>query len=396
MNVLLVDDDRFVIAALQKGIDWESLGIKQVFTAYDIQRAQEILSDSSIDLLLSDIDMPHGSGLDLLGIIREQGNRIPTIFLTNYADFSYAKRALELRSFHYFLKPIDYPELSRIIKKALEESKQETGDLKEALLALWCDYLLASRITDRAFIQDITKLLPSLDKNTSFVAAMIQIYGDTDRWEATGRIGRILESVLGADYAEFGALLPYQSEQFLLMTLIPVMENKGSQQLLRPVISEVFSMIRKEISLPTRILLSGEKKIHELREAVESFESLLAMPYEESRGIVYVDEEASTNLIQYVDAHFTEDMSREHLSELFYFDQDYITKLFKKETGMSFKNYVIEKRLRLAKDLLLETDEPINMISQKVGYDNYSYFTRLFKKSFGVTPVEFRGDGQSS
>ncbi len=396
MNVLLVDDDRFVIAALQKGIDWESLGIKQVFTAYDIQKAQEILSESSIDLLLSDIDMPHGSGLDLLGIIREQGNRIPTIFLTNYADFSYAKRALELRSFHYFLKPIDYPELTRIIKKALEESRQETGDLKEALSALWCDYLLTSRITDRAFIQDITKLLPSLDKNTSYISALIQIYGNTDRWEATGRIGRILESVLGADYAEFGALLPYQSGEFLLLALIPVRDSKDGQQLIRPVISEALSMIRKEIALPVRILLSGEKKIQELREAVESFESLLAMPYEEARGIVYVDEEASTNLIQYVDAHFTEDMSREHLSELFYFDQDYITRLFKKETGMSFKNYVIEKRLRLAKDLLLDTDEPINMISQKVGYDNYSYFTRLFKKSFGVTPVEFRGDGQSS
>lgn len=396
MNVLLVDDDKFVIAALQKGIDWESLGIRQVFTAYDIQKAQEILSESSIDLLLSDIDMPHGSGLDLLGIIREQGNRIPTIFLTNYADFSYAKRALELRSFHYFLKPIDYPELTRIIKKALEESRQETGDLKEALSALWCDYLLTSRITDRAFIQDITKLLPSLDKNTSYISALIQIYGNTDRWEATGRIGRILESVLGADYAEFGALLPYQSGEFLLLALIPVRDSKDGQQLIRPVISEALSMIRKEIALPVRILLSGEKKIQELREAVESFESLLAMPYEEARGIVYVDEEASTNLIQYVDAHFTEDMSREHLSELFYFDQDYITRIFKKETGMSFKNYVIEKRLRLAKDLLLDTDEPINMISQKVGYDNYSYFTRLFKKSFGVTPVEFRGDGQSS
>ena len=233
MNVLLVDDDKFVIAALQKGIDWESLGIRQVFTAYDIQKAQEILSESSIDLLLSDIDMPHGSGLDLLGIIREQGNRIPTTFLTNYADFSYAKRALELRSFHYFLKPIDYTELTRIIKKALEESKQETGDLKEALSALWCDYLLASRITDRAFIQDITKLLPSLDKNTSYISALIQIYGNTDRWEATGRIGRILESVLGADYAEFGALLPYQSGEFLLLALIPVRDSKDGQQLIR-------------------------------------------------------------------------------------------------------------------------------------------------------------------
>ena len=93
MNILMVDDDRFVIAALEKNIDWESLGITTVFTANDIGKAQEILSNQTVDLLLSDIDMPHGSGLDLLGILREQGNTIPAIFLTNYADFSYAKRA---------------------------------------------------------------------------------------------------------------------------------------------------------------------------------------------------------------------------------------------------------------------------------------------------------------
>ena len=83
-------------------------------------------------------------------------------------------------------------------------------------------------------------------------------------------------------------------------------------------------------------------------------------------------------------------MSREHLSEMFYFAPDYITKIFKKETGMSFKNYIIEKRLDLARKLLQKTDDSIRDISLKVGYDNYSYFTRLFKKSFGVTPVEFR------
>ena len=64
---------------------------------------------------------------------------------------------------------------------------------------------------------------------------------------------------------------------------------------------------------------------------------------------------------------------------------------------MSFKNYIIEKRLDLARKLLQKTDDSIRDISLKVGYDNYSYFTRLFKKSFGVTPVEFRegvtGDG---
>ena len=102
------------------------------------------------------------------------------------------------------------------------------------------------------------------------------------------------------------------------------------------------------------------------------------------------DENAVSSLLQYVDAHFREEISRSDLSEMFFFDPDYITRIFKREKGMSYKNYIIEKRLTLAKKLLKETDSSIRDVSLMVGYDNYSYFTRLFKKSYGVTPAEFR------
>ena len=65
-------------------------------------------------------------------------------------------------------------------------------------------------------------------------------------------------------------------------------------------------------------------------------------------------------------------------------------KLFKKEFGVTFKNYVIGKRIDVAKNLLTTTDLPINTISDSVGYSNYSYFTRIFKKITGSTPMDFR------
>ncbi|MBE5855872.1 MAG: helix-turn-helix transcriptional regulator, partial [Lachnospiraceae bacterium] len=102
------------------------------------------------------------------------------------------------------------------------------------------------------------------------------------------------------------------------------------------------------------------------------------------------EQSVTSTILQYVDQHFTEDLSRETLSDLFYFDEDYITRLFKKETGLSFKNYVIEKRLSLAKDLLEHSSAPIHEIATRVGYDNYSYFTRLFKKTYQLTPIEYR------
>ena len=66
MNVLLIDDDRFVVAALQKKIDWASLSVSEIFSAYNIRQAKKIMEDNSIRICVCDIEMPGGSGLELL------------------------------------------------------------------------------------------------------------------------------------------------------------------------------------------------------------------------------------------------------------------------------------------------------------------------------------------
>ena len=94
MNILLVDDDRFIIKALQETIHWEALGIEQVYTASSLSQAQAIIQSHPIALMISDIEMPQGSGLDLLAWVRSEKYDIQTIFLTNYADFNYAQKPL--------------------------------------------------------------------------------------------------------------------------------------------------------------------------------------------------------------------------------------------------------------------------------------------------------------
>lgn len=125
MNVLLVDDDYFVVAALEKKIDWKALSIEQVFTAYSVSQARELLQQHTVQILICDIEMPQGSGLELLAWIREEQYSIQTIFLTNYADFNYAQKAIELQSFDYFLKPIEFDKLSLIISKAVYKAKEQ-------------------------------------------------------------------------------------------------------------------------------------------------------------------------------------------------------------------------------------------------------------------------------
>lgn len=124
MNALLVDDDRFVVAALEKKINWEQLTITEVLTAFNIRQAQKIIEKNSIDICVCDIEMPGGSGLDLLSWVRESGKEIQFIFLTSYADFDYAKKAIELSSLDYQLKPIDFDTLFHILEKQFLKSER--------------------------------------------------------------------------------------------------------------------------------------------------------------------------------------------------------------------------------------------------------------------------------
>ncbi|MEH7484417.1 response regulator, partial [Neobacillus drentensis] len=121
MNVLIVDDDRFVVSALEQKMDWASLGIEQIYTANNIRQAKKIFDHNTIHILISDIEMPQGSGLELLSWIRSEGFNVQAIFLTNFADFNYAQKAIELQSFEYYLKPIEFDKLELIIKKAIKK-----------------------------------------------------------------------------------------------------------------------------------------------------------------------------------------------------------------------------------------------------------------------------------
>lgn len=140
MNILLVDDDRFVLGALNQNIDWKELGLQEVYNASNISQAKEVIKEKSVQILITDIEMPQGSGIDLLTWIREENYDIQTIFLTNYADFTFAQKAVELQSLEYYLKPIEFNKLELIVKKAIKKV-EDTSKAKKAanISTMWED-----------------------------------------------------------------------------------------------------------------------------------------------------------------------------------------------------------------------------------------------------------------
>lgn len=120
-NLLVVDDEDIAIRGIVEGIDWSTLPIANIYTATDAEEAQSMLTAYTIHIMLSDIDMPNQSGIDLLEWVNEHSPSTVTIFLTGHADFKYAQQAVQLGSFDYLLKPVDHSVLKACVNEALDK-----------------------------------------------------------------------------------------------------------------------------------------------------------------------------------------------------------------------------------------------------------------------------------
>lgn len=121
MILLIVDDEPDVLDGILTGVDMEKLGFTQVYTARSGEEAMQIMLQTPVDVLITDIEMSDMNGLSLLEWARQNQKSVVTIFCTAYSEFNYAKKAVELHAFDYYLKPIRYEELTSKLEAAVEE-----------------------------------------------------------------------------------------------------------------------------------------------------------------------------------------------------------------------------------------------------------------------------------
>lgn len=532
MNILLVDDDRFVVAALQQNIDWTSLGISQVFTAYSAAHAKEILKEHKIHILISDIDMPQASGLDLLSWIRGEELTIQAVFLTNYADFEYAKKAIELQSLEYYLKPIEFDKLTKIIQKAVDKVKEEDEtssvtqlfeeNLSTRCIQFWFSFLRGEFGNNASALSDfLTQNRLPYSASDSFALITVDLYpyvlseegnisfGPQRGANYSANFHSAFHEVFADCLESSDSLFEYTvSSAFRFIAIIKVSESKADlvKMLLhkcrklidylkthyryeaacyihRPApllqipkkLAESFSFADNEIKCRGKVFCVQKKDAvassyvspeltsleacldtgnktqfmdicHSFLKDFENKNMLdiniitnlqmdicqVVFSFLKDRGILshkifsgqtyallfqsarrslmdfdmflqYLvktslsciefsssEKSVAATIAEYIDAHYSENITRGSLSEIVYLDPDYAARLFRREYGMSLVNYLTGKRISVAKELLLNTTLPVTAIADKVGYSNYSYFTKVFKKECNFAPIDFR------
>ena len=95
---------------------------------------------------------------------------------------------------------------------------------------------------------------------------------------------------------------------------------------------------------------------------------------------------------RYIDYHFKESLTLDQLAEEAHMNKYYLSHAFKREYGVSPINYMISRRINESKYLLAETDLSLSQIAQLLGFSSLSYFSQVFRKTQGVSPMEYRQD----
>lgn len=522
-NALIVDDDIATVDVIRDSTDWESLNISNVFTAYNVTGAKKIISSQNIDIIISDIEMPQASGLDLLKWVRDQKIDCEFLFLTCHESFSYAADAIQYNASAYLTKPFDMDimrlNLQKIVNKVTEKKNLQRSseygkwmekNIRFMKLDFWKQLLEGSLQTETQITKEINDRHLEIKTDIYYSIILIKLSNieeDIEKYQKSvydfvieNSIAEIIAGKRENDSAvkfstdnsinyfvickdtdkdllkeRCSKLIETCKEQFtsIITCCISNPCRIVEMHLLR---QKLEKLLYYNVGIDNRVVFEDEVKIPEKNEIQildikkladyvaeknkasilnylkQTFHELslydrlhiysLYLIKQEITQVVFADlmqkgiqatklfhddyyfqlsnralestvdmirwvnfllektfeyekeVKKSASLIdkinQYIHEHYTEDIGRNQIAAEFYLTPEYLAKLYKKRTGISLKTYINEYRIEKAKELLKSSDKSISDIAEAVGFDNFSYFSTMFKKFTGLTPKDYK------
>jgi two-component system, response regulator YesN len=384
MKALIVDDERNVRNVLRQLGEWERLGITEIFEAANGVEALGIIKEVEPDIIFTDIKMPKMTGMELIEEINQLSFKGKIILVTGYDDYTFMRKAIQLNSFDYLLKPIEEEAFQAVLEKVVKAVKEEAaegieqGEILEEAMRLRGNQIMTAICSGETVSEDT--LVPLLPDEREMDMTLLSFYGKQrpeihiealDEELRIRKIGRAFTFLDGDSLC----IVITAKDQWLY----------------------VEEWMSENMSVPVRLV---QDKLHSLGSTRDVFKGLSReLEQNQYRTIRRPDEMEAARRIQeivsYVETYYMEDISLEKLSKMFFLTREHISRTFKKETGMTLSKFVTKLRIGQAKSWLMETEESIYSISTMLGYQDEKYFSKLFKKVTGLTPFEYRLSGGS-
>ncbi|MEH7222276.1 response regulator [Bacillus sp. JJ1566] len=142
------------------------------------------------------------------------------------------------------------------------------------------------------------------------------------------------------------------------------------------------------------LLISTSETVDELYEVLIEQIHEINLHYLQQKDIVKADNELIEEALQYIHQSYTEELTLQDVADHIHISRNYFSILFKKQTNQNFIDYVIELRVKKAKELLVHTKMKVYEVAKQSGFKDVKYFSKLFKKMTGYSAGDYRNDHQ--
>lgn len=465
-RVAIVDDEPWVLLGLEKGIPWEELGFEITCKTTDSEEALASILETRPDVIITDIQMPNLSGIDLMRCAREQGVNSQIIVFSGYSDFGYAKKAIQYGVFAYLMKPLSKTEFIKTLTvlsknlSAIKAQRETSGEslwyedeflnmsefvTGESYCVLTCYMTLSDKLSLDDLLHDIScagykygsdkyvyllkgrqkEILERLEKIFLDVRRQEKEYICCGLSESFFEKEQLPSAVQESNIAVHNFFLD-QTKTLSVSTPTNIKcctayydefsskLDTNSFALAKELIEGLPEYIQKHdlnvldfSYLYNRILDCLERAINRVKEtdveyvsydrlieqypgglidAVSFLSRLLAELDTPAAQVSAGSYETFEKLITYIDENYYKDLSLPELSQCFFLNMTYICDLFKKQRSTTFSKYLTSIRLEKAYSSILKPNASLAEIAESVGYRDYYYFIKQFKKKYGVTP----------
>lgn len=166
MKLLIVDDEELTRRGIMSSINFEDLGISEIYTADDGLSGLEEARIRKPDIIISDVRMPRMTGIEMLQTLTSEFPNLVAILMSGFSDREYLKAAIKLKAVSYVDKPIQIGELNEAIKAAVDEVENKRSFSKEVVTKS-ADQIVEKAASDNATIKLVKDYISENYANSS-------------------------------------------------------------------------------------------------------------------------------------------------------------------------------------------------------------------------------------
>ena len=361
-KILIVDDEAIIRESLKRFINWRSINATVCGLAENGSVALDFILNDPPDIILCDISMPSLNGIELIEFLHHHKIPSEVIFISAYSNFEYARAALKYGAFDYILKPIEESLILDCVKKCIQKISVLSSEL------FLCNVFA---------ISDFDKLRQKavhLDFDFD-LEAMTEIVENGDLVALNGLINDMFLYFLKEGLIYDLDLLKIKCIEFIDY----VLHDLEKHQLYDYLMTDP---------------LTSKKNINEQRDLNKIYDITKNLLSNLASCFIHLKEKSSSFLVrsalEYIHAHFGDDISLTVIAKHLYISPAYLSKIFKAERNQTFSNYVLDYRIKMAKDYLKDPRYKIYQIAEMCGFSDVAHFSKCFKQVTRLSPNKYR------